>query len=667
MSETLTSALLSAGLTISETPRIDGKIHRFKSGDDKEANSWYVLHQLSDLSVGAFGCWKRGFTRKFCSKERPEMVGDEWNSASRAWKESEAARAEEEKRNHAEVRKKCAAIFSAPGTVDNHPYLSKKGVVPCGTLTVSTAENTAGWLALPLQDMRGVIHSAQFIAEDGTKKFLYQGRVAGCFHQVARVDHGPVIICEGYATGASIYLATGWTVLAAMNCGNISAVARAAREHYPTRTIVIASDNDQFTDDNPGETKAREAAKVISGVVALPSFGDESLAGKPTDFNDLHRLQGLPEVRLQINAAFTVFARPIGDFIVPPPNDPSELLKHRYLCQKGGLLIPGPTGMGKSSFLLQCYALWSNGLPCFGITPTRPLKCLLIQAENDDGDMAQMRDGIATGLRFTQEERRTFFTQVQIHNSTGITGKAFFSEVVSPLLDLYSPDMLGLDPVLSFVGGDVKEQKVVGEFLRVYLNPLLFSHLCAANLLHHTNKPMGGKDKPNWRNGEMAYLGSGSAEWANWARAILSIQDEGTHGIYRLHAAKRGARLGWKDAEDQPEYEKVICHSREKGIICWHEAELDEIPKPEPKSNGKNGRPSGALAIVSMNLHEFFSGCPAEGGEGLRQIGRRLETWLATQHVDASRCTCQRAVGIMVERQKLIKTPDLNYVKGPNA
>lgn len=667
MSNTLTAAMAAAGLALSDTPNIDGKIHRFRSAPDKEPNSWYVLHQFNDITVGAFGCWKRGFTRKFCSKERTQMSGEEWNSVSRAWKESEAARAEEERRNHADVRKKCVALFAAPGVPDKHPYLVKKGVVPCGTLAVSTAENTKGWLALPLQDNRGVIHSAQFIADDGTKKFFYQGRVAGCYHQIARVDHGPVIVCEGYATGASVHLATGWTVFAAMNCGNLPAVARAARELFPNRTIVISADNDQFTEDNPGETKAREAAKAVNGVVAIPSFGDEAMADKPTDFNDLHRLQGLPEVRLQINAAFPVFSRPIGDFIVPPPNDPSELLKHRYLCQKGGLLIPGPTGMGKSSFMLQCYALWSNGLPCFGITPTRPLKCLLIQAENDDGDMAQMRDGIATGLRFTADERRVFFTSVQIHNSTGKTGKAFFSEVVSPLLDLYAPDMLGLDPVLSFLGGDVKEQKVVGEFLRVYLNPLLFSHLCAANLLHHTNKPMGGKDKPNWRNGEMAYLGSGSAEWANWARAILSIQDTGNHGIYQLHAAKRGARLGWKDENDQPDYERLIRHSREKGVICWHDATQDDLPKQEPRSTGQNGRPSGAQAIASMNLHEFLAACPAEGGEGLREIGRRLESFLAAKSIDASRCTCQRVVALMVENRKLVKTADSNYLKGPNA
>lgn len=666
MSETLTSAAHAAGLTLSETPAIDGKIHRFRSGEDKEANSWYVLHQFGGLTVGAFGCWKRGFTRKFCSKERGVMSKEEWNSASGAWKAAEAARAEEEKRNHAAVRQKCTALFANCPKVE-HAYLARKGIVPHGTVKISDLENTKGWLALALQDTRGVIHSAQFIADDGAKRFFYQGRIVGAYCQIAKVDHGPLIICEGYATGSSLHMATGWSVFAAMNCGNLMPVARSIRELYPERTIIIAADNDQFREDNPGLTKANEAAKAIKAQIASPEFGDEALANKPTDFNDLHQIDGLPEVRRQIMRSFSVFARPVGDLVIPDDDDPTELLRYRFLCERGSLLIPGPTGMGKSSFILQCFALWSNGLPCFGIIPKKRLRCVLIQAENDEGDLAQMRDGICRGLNFTIEQRQTFFENVLIHDSTGITGKAFCSEVVAPLLDLHYPNLIAADPALSFIGGDVKEQKVVGEFLRTYLNPLIFSHHCAVALLHHTNKPISGKEKPSWRNGEMAYLGSGSAEWSNWARAILSFQDTGEHGIYKLHAAKRGARLGWKDDEGNMAYEKIICHSKEKGVICWYEGFEDDIPKPQPKATGQNGRPSGAQAIAVMNLHDFLSACPAEGGEGLREIGRRLETYLAAKSIDASRCTCQRAVALMVESRKLVKTADSNYLKGPNA
>jgi hypothetical protein len=73
-------------------------------------------------------------------------------------------------------------------------------------------------------------------------------------------------------------------------------------------------------------------------------------------------------------------------------NDPDELLRFRFLCRRGLLLLCGPTGIGKSSFAMQCMILWALGLPAFGIAPVRPLKSLLIQAENDEGDLAEMRE-----------------------------------------------------------------------------------------------------------------------------------------------------------------------------------------------------------------------------------------------------------------------------------
>ena len=56
--------------------------------------------------------------------------------------------------------------------------------------------------------------------------------------------------------------------------------------------------------------------------------------------------------------------------------------------------------------------LWALGRACFGITPTRPLKSLLIQAENDDGDLAEMRDGVIAGMDLTDDEKKTAMENV---------------------------------------------------------------------------------------------------------------------------------------------------------------------------------------------------------------------------------------------------------------
>ena len=46
-------------------------------------------------------------------------------------------------------------------------------------------------------------------------------------------------------------------------------------------------------------------------------------------------------------------ARPLGELVRSPQGDPNELLRYRYLCRGGGLLLVGPTGIGKSSLSMQ--------------------------------------------------------------------------------------------------------------------------------------------------------------------------------------------------------------------------------------------------------------------------------------------------------------------------
>jgi len=584
------SALADAHIPMGdERVLVDDTIHRYATGEDKEKNCWYVLHLLparnggAPIVVGAAGCWKRNMEFKWCSVEKSNLSKEDWAACAQAQRDLAAKRAEDEARLHKAAAEKCQHYFNTfPLAKEGDSlYLLAKGVpVPHGTLYVFTEDLYHGWLALPLQDIEGTIRSAQFIADDGTKKFCYGGEVKGCFYLLSDVPGGPVLICEGYATGASLFQATGWTVICAMNCGNLMPAAKAFRQKYPDRTIVLCADNDQFTQDNPGLTKAKEAAKAIKAQVCYPEFADEALADKPTDFNDLHENEGLTAVRRQVLASFPVVARPIGDFQLPPKDDPTELLKHRYLCERGSLLINGSTGMGKSSVLVQAAALWANELDFFGIYPRKPLKTVIIQAENDDGDIAQMRDGICRGLQFTQEQRRIFFENVLIYSSCGLSGRRFCQEIVRPLLDLHAPNLCAIDPAFAYVGGDVKEQKVVGPFLREFLNPVIFEHECACAIMHHTNKPIIGKEKGDWRNGDLAYTGSGSAEWANWARAVLSLQSTGTTGLYKLNAAKRGARLAWTASTDSDEiiYQKVIAWSQNKDMIYWRTPDQAELP-----------------------------------------------------------------------------------------
>src|ERR1035438_2681422 len=135
-------------------------------------------------------------------------------------------------------------------------------------------------------------------------------------------------------------------------------------------------------------------------------------------------------------------ARGLGELVLPPENDASELLRHRFLCRGGGMLLVGPTGVGKSALAMQAMILWALEREAFGIKPARALKSLLVQAENDDGDLAEMRDGVIRGLGLSEEERARACEMVLVVREDQRTGCGFVEGVLRPLLEQHRPDLL---------------------------------------------------------------------------------------------------------------------------------------------------------------------------------------------------------------------------------
>ena len=283
----------------------------------------------------------------------------------------------------------------------------------------------------------------------------------------------------------------------------------------------------------------------------------------------------------QVTALSLPLTKQLGELVAHGSNDPDELLRHRFLCRGCGLLLVGPTGIGKSSLGMQAMILWGVGREVFAIQPVRPLKSLLIQAENDDGDLAEMRDGVLAGVKLTDAEKQIAMENIIVTREDARTGLALFVSVVRPLLEKHRPDLLWIDPALAYLGGEANAQKDVSGFLRNMLNPLIREFNCGCIVVHHTNKPPTGREKPDWSAGDFAYLGGGSAEWANWARAVLALRSLGSHSVFELRAGKRGGRLGWMEADGETKaFAKNIAHANEPGVICWRIADESEVPTP---------------------------------------------------------------------------------------
>jgi hypothetical protein len=257
-------------------------------------------------------------------------------------------------------------------------------------------------------------------------------------------------------------------------------------------------------------------------------------------------------------------------------NDAQEVLKSRYLCKGGGMLLVGPTGIGKSSLSMQMMISWALGRPLFGIEPAGPFTSLIIQAENDEGDMAEMRDGVYSGLNLTVEDRALASSKIFVVDENTRTSEEFFNDTVKPMLKTIKPDLLWIDTALAYLGGDNNSQQAVGAFLRNQLNPLLTEFNCAAIVVHHTNKPYTGSDRR--RPVDSSYSAAGSAEWMNWARAVLTVKKTEVNSVFELKADKRGNRLGWKEADNTTTaYNKFIAHCKDPGTICWIDVEPELV------------------------------------------------------------------------------------------
>lgn len=200
----------------------------------------------------------------------------------------------EVQRRHAVQRSAQATWDTATPADPDHGYLQRKGVPAYGL----RMDRTRGLIIL-LVDLDGVIHSYQRIDEDGSKRYLAGGAKAGNFALIGGPLNGAgtILVCEGWATGASAHAATSQPVVVAMDAGNLRLVAPVLRERFPDARIVLLADNDSKPGrrDNPGVTAATSAARAIGGLMAVPS--------QSGDFNDLALSQGLDAARVVIDAA----------------------------------------------------------------------------------------------------------------------------------------------------------------------------------------------------------------------------------------------------------------------------------------------------------------------------------------------------------------------------
>lgn len=347
-------------------------------------------------------------------------------------------------------------------------------------------------------------------------------------------------------------------------------------------------------------------------------------------------------------------------------NDPNCLLGYyngrstRYVCKGYGAWLIGPSGIGKSSLMLQIAACCATGKPFFGIVPRGPMRILIVQAENDKGDLSEEAKGISRGLGIEpfSESDDLLDRNIVIKSVVGKIGSAFCAWLRNEIISS-GADIVMVDPLLSFAGIDVSKQDQCSQFLRLWLNPILIETGAAMICIHHTGKPRREDNRGPQTLHERMYAGLGSSELVNWARAVMLVEPAGENA-FRLHLAKRGKRAGAMHPDG--EWTQLVWLQHARDYIFWEQIPPPQALEEEPKPAG---RPSKADEVNSMNLHSFLVECKVEG-ETLSEIASRLENWLAKEALDISKKTCTRIIPRLVESKKLQKNDGLYFV-GSNA
>lgn len=342
--------LSAAGLVFESLDVGTAAIVRCAAEGSKGKPGWYRLYAFAvdggEVICGAFGVFSGPGTdvlkvvldKDSLPRLSPEQVAAD--KARRLADKREAAAAQRAK--HEKAAAKAASWWRACVDQGESAYLTRKGL-PASRLFGARLDGT-GNLVVPVQDVTGKTWGVQVIYHDPAvkqrkgrdKEFAPTGMLKReHFFIIGAVSPGGMaLLCEGFATGASLHEATGLPVIVAFDAGNLAPVALAIAKHYRGVRILIAADDDYLQTCSACKTwtmvldpacsacgephrkknSGIDAAKIAAlplqqaGIV-WPMFpGERPTTHKGgTDFNDLHTCPdgGLSMVARQVEASLS--------------------------------------------------------------------------------------------------------------------------------------------------------------------------------------------------------------------------------------------------------------------------------------------------------------------------------------------------------------------------
>ncbi|MFM5100091.1 toprim domain-containing protein [Aeromonas sp. A04] len=264
--------------------------NRFHIAGDRSGtwNGWLKVNS-NGRSI-SFGSWKTDdkFTYHLQVPAVPSYI--------RAQRSQQANDAEAHRlaATKAKALKEAKEIWGAAEPPFQHAYLPRKQISGVG------ARQFGNRLIVPVFNTRAQLLNLQDIDEYGNKRFHRGLSLKGGFLLLGPLPKpgASVLLCEGYATGATLFENLGLPVAIAFSAGRLLEVGRIIRTLYSSSKLWVCADNDHTKPVNLGLTKATSVAKLLHGRLIVPP----TIPGI-TDFNDLFCLNGKAALLACVEAA----------------------------------------------------------------------------------------------------------------------------------------------------------------------------------------------------------------------------------------------------------------------------------------------------------------------------------------------------------------------------
>jgi len=554
----LRTAMVEAGLEPPEDIRMDGKIHRFKSGTKgspgHDKPGWYLIFG-DGIPSGRFGCWRSGIEVTWRAEIGRKLTQTEEMVNVRRLAEAKALRDAELERKHEVASATVEKIWSeAQGASPDHPYLSRKGIGVHGARVTGD-----GRLVVPLYDPDGTLSSLQYIAHDGGKLYHPGGATGGKFWILGTMDEpGTLYVAEGFATAATIHETTNRPCVVAFSASNLVPVTGTLREmHGASQDIVIVADHDQ---SGVGQRYAEQAsAKYGARMVMPPVLGDANdyaMAG--------HDLASL------LMPASEDWLIPADDFSAQPA--PISWLVKRWLQANALIMVHGPSGGGKTFVVLDWCLRIASGMTEWCEQKVKPGNVVYLAGEGHHG----LRGRIAAWKHHNKAGSLNMWLSKDGCDLNTPTG---YLKVVEQIRSLpKNPEIIVVDTLHRFLAGDENSAQDAKTMLDA-CNSLMGEFHCSVILVHHTGV---SEEAQHRARGSSAWRGALDIEISvipgkdDFPMTLVQRKSKDAELAQPVHVELHQVTIpGWQDEDGQPVTSAVVVQT-----------EAPQAPKKESKLDG---------------------------------------------------------------------------------